>query len=155
MRNATPASLRAAVSTSAAVGGAMDSDFFDMARKVLPPGQREARPRHPVPPAHRGRYGARARSGLQGVRLMDLGIAGRKAIVCASSRGLGRACAHRLAEAGCEVVVNGRDKAKARATAAEIAQGDRREGACGGRRCRDGGRSGRAVRRHARSRTSW
>ena len=41
---------------------------------------------------------------------MDLGIAGRKAIVCASSRGLGRACAMRLAEAGCEVVVNGRDR---------------------------------------------
>jgi 3-oxoacyl-[acyl-carrier protein] reductase len=38
---------------------------------------------------------------------MDLGIAGRKAIVCASSRGLGRACAHALAEAGCEVVING------------------------------------------------
>jgi 3-oxoacyl-[acyl-carrier protein] reductase len=53
---------------------------------------------------------------------MDLGIAGRKAIVCASSRGLGRACAHRLAEAGCEVVVNGRDKAKTEATAAEIAK---------------------------------
>ena len=33
---------------------------------------------------------------------MDLGIAGRKAIVCASSKGLGRACAMALAEAGCE-----------------------------------------------------
>jgi len=32
---------------------------------------------------------------------MDLGIAGRKAIVCASSRGLGRACAFALAQAGC------------------------------------------------------
>ena len=53
---------------------------------------------------------------------MDLGIAGRKAIVCASSRGLGRACAYRLAEAGCEVVVNGRDKAKTEGTAAEIAK---------------------------------
>ena len=53
---------------------------------------------------------------------MDLGIAGRKAIVCASSRGLGRACAHRLAEAGCEVVVNGRDKARTEATASEIAR---------------------------------
>src|SRR5437764_1065208 len=31
---------------------------------------------------------------------MDLGIAGRKAIVCASSRGLGRACAMELARAG-------------------------------------------------------
>ena len=40
---------------------------------------------------------------------MDLGIAGRKAMVCASSRGLGRACAFRLAEAGCEVTVNGLD----------------------------------------------
>jgi 3-oxoacyl-[acyl-carrier protein] reductase len=39
---------------------------------------------------------------------MDLGIADRKAIVCASSRGLGLACAKSLAEAGCEVVINGR-----------------------------------------------
>jgi 3-oxoacyl-[acyl-carrier protein] reductase len=53
---------------------------------------------------------------------MDLGIAGRKAIVCASSRGLGRACAFRLAEAGCEVVVNGRDQARTEGTAAEIAR---------------------------------
>jgi 3-oxoacyl-[acyl-carrier protein] reductase len=51
---------------------------------------------------------------------MDLGIAGRKAIVCASSRGLGRACAFSLAEAGCEVVVNGRNAEKTEATAAEI-----------------------------------
>jgi 3-oxoacyl-[acyl-carrier protein] reductase len=51
---------------------------------------------------------------------MDLGIKGRKAIVCASSRGLGRACAVSLAQAGCEVVVNGRDKAKLDETAAEI-----------------------------------
>jgi 3-oxoacyl-[acyl-carrier protein] reductase len=51
---------------------------------------------------------------------MDLGIAGRKAIVCASSRGLGRACAHRLAEAGCEVVINGRDKERLAATAEEL-----------------------------------
>jgi 3-oxoacyl-[acyl-carrier protein] reductase len=52
---------------------------------------------------------------------MDLGIAGRKAIVCASSRGLGKACARALAEAGCEVVVNGRDAARLDATAKEIA----------------------------------
>jgi 3-oxoacyl-[acyl-carrier protein] reductase len=51
---------------------------------------------------------------------MDLGISGRKAIVCASSRGLGRACAAHLAEAGCEVVINGRDGATVDATAAEI-----------------------------------
>jgi 3-oxoacyl-[acyl-carrier protein] reductase len=53
---------------------------------------------------------------------MDLGIKGRKAIVCASSRGLGRACAKALAEAGCEVVINGRDKAKVDATAAELSK---------------------------------
>ncbi|MGD0641064.1 MAG: SDR family oxidoreductase [Roseiarcus sp.] len=53
---------------------------------------------------------------------MDLGIAGRKAIVCASSRGLGRACARALAEAGCSVVVNGRDAATLEATAREIRQ---------------------------------
>jgi len=51
---------------------------------------------------------------------MDLGIAGRKAIVCASSRGLGRACAQKLAEAGCQVVVNGRNQDSVESTAAEI-----------------------------------
>ncbi|HMK69395.1 MAG TPA: SDR family oxidoreductase [Xanthobacteraceae bacterium] len=53
---------------------------------------------------------------------MDLGIAGRKAIVCASSRGLGRACAKALAEAGCAVVINGRDRDRLAATAAELQQ---------------------------------
>ena len=51
---------------------------------------------------------------------MDLGIKGRKAIVCASSRGLGLACAKRLAEAGCEVVINGLDKTRLAAAAAEL-----------------------------------
>lgn len=52
---------------------------------------------------------------------MNLGIAGRKAIVCASSRGLGKACARALAEAGCEVVINGRDQKKLDVAAAELA----------------------------------
>jgi len=51
---------------------------------------------------------------------MDLGIAGRKAIVCASSRGLGFACAKALAQAGCEVVINGRNEAQLAAAAAEL-----------------------------------
>lgn len=51
---------------------------------------------------------------------MDLGIAGRKAIVCASSRGLGRGCALALAEAGVELTINGRNEAVLAATAAEI-----------------------------------
>ncbi len=40
---------------------------------------------------------------------MDLGIAGRTAVVCASSRGLGRACAEALAAEGVNVVINGLD----------------------------------------------
>jgi 3-oxoacyl-[acyl-carrier protein] reductase len=52
---------------------------------------------------------------------MDLGIAGRKAIVCASSRGLGKACARALAEAGCEVVINGRDARTLNTAAGELA----------------------------------
>jgi len=51
---------------------------------------------------------------------MDLGIRGRKAIVCASSRGLGKACATALAEAGCAVTINGRDAARLAETVAEI-----------------------------------
>jgi len=42
---------------------------------------------------------------------MDLGIAGRTAIVCASSRGLGFACADALAREGVHVTINGRDAA--------------------------------------------
>jgi len=39
---------------------------------------------------------------------MDLGIAGRVALVTASSQGLGRACAKALAQEGAKVVINGR-----------------------------------------------
>src|SRR6201989_1843518 len=53
-------------------------------------------------------------------RPMDLGISGRKVIVCASSRGLGRACAFALAQAGCDVVVNGRNDKTVAATAEEL-----------------------------------
>jgi len=40
---------------------------------------------------------------------MDLSIHGRKALVAASSSGLGLACATALAREGCEVFINGRD----------------------------------------------
>ncbi|MFV0281715.1 MAG: SDR family NAD(P)-dependent oxidoreductase, partial [Rhodoblastus sp.] len=52
---------------------------------------------------------------------MDLGIAGRKAIVCASSKGLGKGCARALAQAGCELVMNGRNAETLEAAAREIA----------------------------------
>ncbi len=53
---------------------------------------------------------------------MDLGLSGRHAIVCASSRGLGRACAAALAREGCNVVINGRDEASLAATAEALSQ---------------------------------
>jgi 3-oxoacyl-[acyl-carrier protein] reductase len=51
---------------------------------------------------------------------MDLGIAGRRAIVCASSKGLGRGCAEALAREGVDVIVNGRNEAEVMATTAAI-----------------------------------
>ncbi|KAB2697126.1 MULTISPECIES: SDR family oxidoreductase [Brucella] len=53
---------------------------------------------------------------------MDLGLKGRKAIVCASSKGLGRACAEALAEAGCDLVLNGRNEQTLAETAKAIRQ---------------------------------
>ena len=53
---------------------------------------------------------------------MNLGIAGRKAIVCASTRGLGRACAEALLAEGVHVVVNGRDAGRTAAVAAALAE---------------------------------
>jgi 3-oxoacyl-[acyl-carrier protein] reductase len=52
---------------------------------------------------------------------MDLGIKGKQAIVCASSKGLGRACAISLAQNGASVVINGRDEEALAATAQHIA----------------------------------
>jgi 3-oxoacyl-[acyl-carrier protein] reductase len=52
---------------------------------------------------------------------MDLGIAGKTALVCASSRGLGKACARALAAEGCNVVINGRNQETLDEAAAEIA----------------------------------
>ncbi|MBV6658747.1 MAG: SDR family oxidoreductase [Devosiaceae bacterium] len=51
---------------------------------------------------------------------MDLGLKGKWAIVGASSRGLGKGCAMALAEAGCNLVINGMDEARLAATAEEL-----------------------------------
>lgn len=51
---------------------------------------------------------------------MDLGIKGRKAVVCASSQGLGLACATSLAQEGCEVWLNGRTESKLLAAAQQV-----------------------------------
>ena len=51
---------------------------------------------------------------------MDLGIKGKRALVCAASKGLGRGCAMALAEAGVDLVINARGVDALEATAAEI-----------------------------------
>ena len=51
---------------------------------------------------------------------MDLGIKGKRALVCAGSKGLGRGCALALAGAGVDLIVNARGDAALQATAAEI-----------------------------------
>ncbi len=51
---------------------------------------------------------------------MDLGIAGRQALVCAASKGLGRACAYSLAREGVEVTILARTRETLEATAADI-----------------------------------
>ena len=53
---------------------------------------------------------------------MDMGIRGRKAIVCAASKGLGKGCAMALAEEGVDLVINARTKSELDATADEIAR---------------------------------
>lgn len=51
---------------------------------------------------------------------MDLGLRGRKAIVCAASKGLGRACALSLAREGVDLVITARSADVLNRTAQEI-----------------------------------
>ena len=48
---------------------------------------------------------------------MDLGIRGRRALVCASSKGLGRGCAEALAAEGVDLVLNARGNEALESTA--------------------------------------
>jgi 3-oxoacyl-[acyl-carrier protein] reductase len=54
--------------------------------------------------------------------MMDFEIAGRKAIVCASTQGLGLACASSLAREGCVVYLNGRNEPRVRLAAEVLAR---------------------------------
>ena len=51
---------------------------------------------------------------------MDLGIKGKRGLVCASSKGLGKGCAEALAEAGVNLILNARGAEALEATANEI-----------------------------------
>lgn len=52
---------------------------------------------------------------------MELGLKGKKALVCASSKGLGLAVARRLYAEGCELVMCARDKIELQKAAADVA----------------------------------
>lgn len=52
---------------------------------------------------------------------MDLGLLGHRALVTASSGGIGADVALRLAEEGCAVLVHGRDASRADAVAQQVA----------------------------------
>ena len=85
---------------------------------------------------------------------MDLGIKGRRALVCAASKGLGYACAEALAREGVQVTIT------ARTEAALAAAADRLRAETGTEVAYAAGdittEAGRAARwRPARTRTFW
>src|SRR5215472_14711293 len=55
--------------------------------------------------------------------MLDLRIRGRKALVCAASKGLGRACAMSLGRAGVELTITARTAETLEKTAEEIRKG--------------------------------
>jgi len=68
----------------------------------------------------RGRAARLARFLTKEFATMDLGITGKRALVCAASKGLGRGCAQALAEAGALVTIVARTEADVRRAAEEI-----------------------------------
>ncbi len=56
---------------------------------------------------------------------MDLGIEGKKALVCASSKGLGKACAESLMKEGVSVVINARGEETLKETFKELSKIDK------------------------------
>ncbi len=54
---------------------------------------------------------------------MDLEIDGERALVLAASAGIGLGCAEALVQAGCRVVINGRDRARGERAAAALGPG--------------------------------
>ena len=89
-------------------------------------------------------------------RAMDLGMAGRKALVCAASKGLGRGCAEALAREGVRRDDRGAHRSRAFGkTADDIGAIGRPRGALGRLRHHDRRRAARRRSPRARSPTSW
>ena len=78
---------------------------------------------------------------------MDMGIAGRTALVCAASKGLGRGCAEALAAEGVNLMIVARTAETLEATAAEIRKPKRRRSEDGGVRHHHARRPRRGARR--------
>src|SRR5712691_514188 len=89
----------------------------------VPPGRgAQAHWRQPLRADRCGRAGQRrAHEHFQALgRIMDLGIRGKTAIVCAASKGLGKGCAASLAAEGVNLVITARGRDALEATAAEL-----------------------------------
>ena len=78
---------------------------------------------------------------------MDMGIKGRKAIVCAASKGLGKGCAMALAQEGVDLVITAAHRGRARGDGGGDPQEDRREGDADRRRHHDRRRPQAGARR--------
>ena len=66
---------------------------------------------------------------------MDLGLAGKKALVCAASKGLGKGCAMALAKEGVNLVITARGRDALEATASELRKHGVKVQAVGRRHC--------------------
>ena len=86
---------------------------------------------------------------------MDLGLKGKKAIVCAASKGLGRACAMSLAREGVDLVITARTAADLEKTADEIRKETGVKVTAGPRRHHHRSRPRRGARRVPATPTSW
>jgi hypothetical protein len=73
--------------------------------------------------------------------LLDLKIKGRKAIVCAASKGLRRACAMSLGRAGVDLVITARTRDTLEATAENIRTADHHRADWGAHSARQSNRS--------------
>ena len=85
---------------------------------------------------------------------MDLGIRGRKALLCGASRGLGKACALALAQEGVDITIVARTRDVLERTADEIRRA-RREGHAGRGRHHDAAGPRRRRSPPARRPTFW
>src|SRR5262249_59434642 len=93
-------------------GEIADEGAWDAGGRSAPAAHRARRRRGRQGPAHRAGAGTRGRLRLQAQahfhRRVNLGLAGKRALVTGASRGMGRACALALAREGVAVTIMAR-----------------------------------------------